>query len=219
MPPPPFFPSPFSYPPPVRPRARHKDVDCLKRARPDELWVPTSWHAEVYAATGAIDFERIFVLPEIVDTVFFDRSLCEPRAVESAPPPPYLFLSIFKWEWRKGWDVLLLAYWKAFDRPKGEERANVILKLKTFKPPLGLLEGVYFESGTTDIMEQIEQIAELMMGKSMAELPRVQLITQSMAKEEIRQLYAEADVFVLPTRGEGWGLPIVEVGAPARSST
>ena len=203
----------------MRPRARHKDVDCLKRARPDELWVPTSWHAEVYAATGAIDFERIFVLPEIVDTVFFDRSLCEPRAVESAPPPPYLFLSIFKWEWRKGWDVLLLAYWKAFDRPKGEERANVILKLKTFKPPLGLLEGVYFESGTTDIMEQIEQIAELMMGKSMAELPRVQLITQSMAKEEIRQLYAEADVFVLPTRGEGWGLPIVEVGAPARSST
>lgn len=28
--------------------------------------------------------------------------------------PPFTFLSIFKWEERKGWDTLLESYWKAF---------------------------------------------------------------------------------------------------------
>ena len=41
----------------------------------------------------------------------------------------YAFLSVFKWEWRKGWDVLLNAYW-------GEFSINdlVVLRLRTFKP-------------------------------------------------------------------------------------
>ena len=36
-----------------------------------------------------------------------------------------------------------------------------------------------------------------------------------MSKGDLRALYARADVFVLPTRGEGWGLPAVEAMAMA----
>jgi glycosyltransferase involved in cell wall biosynthesis len=35
------------------------------------------------------------------------------------------------------------------------------------------------------------------------------------SREELRNAYAHADAFVLPTRGEGWGLPIVEAMAMA----
>jgi len=39
------------------------------------------------------------------------------------------FLSIFKWEYRKGWDLLLNAYWTAF-KPSD----NVVLRLRTYVP-------------------------------------------------------------------------------------
>ena len=34
-----------------------------------------------------------------------------------------------------------------------------------------------------------------------------------MSREELRWLYASADAFVLPTRGEGWCLPAMEAMA------
>lgn len=77
------------------------------------------------------------VVPEGVNTTFFDPSIYQPvslprgelvfghrlsedggaEAVEAAPKEikgstkePYRFMSAFKWEARKGWDVLLQAY-------------------------------------------------------------------------------------------------------------
>ena len=35
--------------------------------------------------------------------------------------------------------------------------------------------------------------------------------SDSMSREQVRSLYSQADAFVLPTRGEGWGLPVAEV--------
>eukprot|EP00959_Pyramimonas_sp_CCMP1952_P109583 2292142-Pyramimonas_sp.AAC.1 len=38
-----------------------------------------------------------------------------------------------------------------------------------------------------------------------------------MSREDLRGYYAAADAFVLPTRGEGWGLPCVEAMAMAKA--
>ena len=38
---------------------------------------------------------------------------------------------------------------------------------------------------------------------------------EDMPRAALRNLYAAADAFVLPTRGEGWGLPIAEAMAMA----
>ena len=38
-------------------------------------------------------------------------------------------------------------------------------------------------------------------------------ISETLSKEGIRSLIESCDCFVLPTRGEGWGLPIVEAMA------
>lgn len=44
-------------------------------------------------------------------------------------------------------------------------------------------------------------------------LPCVVVHSQELDEIEMPRLYAAADAFVLPTRGEGWGLPIMEAMA------
>lgn len=120
------------------------------------------------------------------------------------------FLSIFKWERRKGWDVLLEAYWRTFSKSD-----DVRLRLRTYLPS--------FLGGDPNITVQLEKFAVSVMGVPLDELAEVvwergQNASQrenSMSREEVRDLYYQADCFVLPTRGEGWGLPIAEAMAMA----
>jgi glycosyltransferase involved in cell wall biosynthesis len=115
------------------------------------------------------------------------------------------FLSIFKWEYRKGWDVLLLSYWTAFS-----VEDNVVLRLRTYLPRS--------EHGDRNITRQMEQFAGNKLGKSLDELAPViwetgnaaELDSEALSREQMRDLLESADAFVLPTRGEGWGLPIAE---------
>ena len=53
------------------------------------------------------------------------------------------------------------------------------------------------------------------MGAS-AQLARVEIWDAPLARDDLFATFAgAADAFVLPTRGEGWGLPIVEVRTSA----
>lgn len=44
-------------------------------------------------------------------------------------------------------------------------------------------------------------------------LPSVYVSSQHLARSEVPRLFKSADAFVLPTRGEGWGLPLAEAMA------
>ena len=44
-------------------------------------------------------------------------------------------------------------------------------------------------------------------------LARVRWLDVELSREQLRQLYYSSNAFVLPTRGEGWGLPCVEAMA------
>ena len=104
----------------------------------------------------------------------------------------------------KGYDALLRAFWEEFvDEPPG----LVELQLRTYKPP--------WEPGSEDLMEQIADLAMLTGGKELTALPRVRWMHEDLSRHALRGLYDSADAFVLPTRGEGWGLPIVEAMAMA----
>ena len=43
----------------------------------------------------------------------------------------------------------------------------------------------------------------------------MRVLTRHISQDELRGLYAAADAFVLPSRGEGWGRPHVEAMAMA----
>jgi len=111
----------------------------------------------------------------------------------------YAFLSVFKWEWRKGWDVLLNAYWGEFTTSDA-----VVLRLRTFKP--------HWEGGHPNIIDWLRDAAT-QRGMTLEQLPPVEIIQRELSREELRWLYAASDAFVLPTRGEGWCLPAMEAMA------
>ena len=103
----------------------------------DQLWVPSNLNRRTFAAAGVPE-SRIRVLHEAVDTGSLFKparasredgaSVTEPDGMVRHILPPcgvdgggregwggFRILSVFKWERRKGRDVLLRAYWRAFD--------------------------------------------------------------------------------------------------------
>lgn len=106
-------------------------------ARLNEIWVPTEWHMDVFRSlmnSYGFPSPRISVIPEAVDTTLFDPAfyegdncLCNDRKdiCPNQRGRPFTFISIFKWETRKGWDILLKAYWSAFSASD-----NVLLKMR-----------------------------------------------------------------------------------------
>jgi glycosyltransferase involved in cell wall biosynthesis len=136
----------------------------------------------------------------------------------------FQFLSIFKWEYRKGWEILLDAYWAAF-KPSDA----VVLRLRCYLPSSS--------AGDGNITRLVEEYALSSLGLTLEALPQVSWergvegLSQagttskplqplqplhsisnetSLTREDMRDLLHSADAFVLPTRGEGWGLPIAE---------
>lgn len=55
-----------------------------------------------------VNESKLFVIPESVDTELFRPDVEPLKGLKGMAG--YNFLSIFKWEHRKGWDILLRAY-------------------------------------------------------------------------------------------------------------
>ncbi|KAF5830871.1 hypothetical protein DUNSADRAFT_13931 [Dunaliella salina] len=118
-------------------------------------------------------------------------------------PPPFRFLSTFKWEARKGWDVLLAAYLQEFT-----SQDNVELYIIT-KP---------FMSGS-NFKQQMLAWARTAVNKQ--NLPTLYVVSNHVNDDEFPRFYRAVDAFVLPSRGEGWGRPHVEamsMGLPVIST-
>ncbi|HWQ12987.1 MAG TPA: glycosyltransferase [Roseiflexaceae bacterium] len=155
----------------------------------DEVWTPTQWGAEVFAASGVT--RPVHVVPLGVDTARYCPGPGRTRLAGRT-----VFLSVFEWGARKGWDLLLRAYRAAF-----APRDPVLLLLKV--------------DCRAPVENPARQIARLLPHPSP---PVALLYNQALTQERLVELYRCADCFVLPTRGEGWGMPILEAmacGVPA----
>ncbi len=89
---------------------------------------------------------------------------------------------------RKGVDVLLAAYGKAFGALD-----DVVLVIKTFRNP------------HNDVARQLKQLRA-----QDADYPEVVLLEEDFSEARLAALYRACDAFVLPSRGEGLGLPAAE---------
>lgn len=172
----------------------------------EEIWVPTEWHKSIFInglKKFGIPNKSVIVIPETVDTELFDPSLY-PLHSPRNNATVFSFLSTFKWEYRKGWDLLLQAYWDSFATTD-----PVVLRLKTYVPK--------WNSGNKNVKNIIEIFAMEKYNKSLIELPPVLIEhgEETSTRVEVRNLLSSVDCFVLPTRGEGWGLPIAEAMAMA----
>ncbi|XVF82723.1 hypothetical protein PTKIN_Ptkin16aG0072100 [Pterospermum kingtungense] len=176
--------------------------------RMNSVWVPTEFHVSTFVKSG-VDPAKVAKIVQPIDVKFFDPSNYKPLDIVSkgnlvlgskivAKSKKFVFLSIFKWEFRKGWDVLLKAYLKEFNKDDG-----VVLYLLT---------NPYHSSKDFD-NKIVRFVEDTNLEKPVNGWAPVYVIDTHIAQTDLPRLYKAADAFVLPSRGEGWGRPIVEAMA------
>jgi glycosyltransferase involved in cell wall biosynthesis len=151
----------------------------------DEVWTPSAWGARVFAEIGVR--VPIRVMPLGIDPERFN-----PEVPARKLGDRFVFLSVFEWGERKAPEALLRAYGRAFTR-----RDDVLLLLR-----------VNNFDGNVDVAQQIAAL-----GLPADAAPIALLYNRQIARGQLASLYRSADCFVLPTRGEGWGMPILEAMA------
>lgn len=188
------------------------NVEHVRRCnRMDSVWVPTDFHVSSFVQSG-VDPSKVIKIIQPVDVEFFNPALYEPLSLASigdlvlGTKPAFLsskvfaFLSVFKWEHRKGWDVLLNAYLKEFSKDD-----NVVLYLLT---------NAYHCDRDFDNMI-VEFVEDSGLEKPAKGWAPIYVIDSHIAQVDFPRVYKAVDAFVLPTRGEGWGRPVVEAMAMA----
>ena len=158
------------------------------KAGVDELWVPSEYVRNMYVACG-IDPARVHVVPNGVDLEVF-RPAASDRAANRTGPRRFLYVGGVTM--RKGIDILLSAWDLAFP-----DRDDVVLVVKA-----ALAAGAY--GGPNQELRQ--RAAE-------DRTPRIELIEDDLDTAGLADLYRSCEVFVLPYRGEGFAMPVLEAMA------
>lgn len=160
----------------------------------DEIWVPSRFNLASFTRAG-VPADRLQVVPIGIDADRYDPAKVEPLALPGQRD--FTFLSVFDWSRRKGWDVLLEAYALAF---RARDAVRLVLRTSGRRRGPGDL--------ATVVAATFERL-----GVAPEERPAVLLLEEALPEDDMPRLYRAADAFVLPTRGEGWGLPLMEAMA------
>ncbi len=159
----------------------------------DEVWVPSHFNRETFASSGVT--RPIEVMPLGVDTNHF-----HPYIRSWSFDDRFVFVSVFEWAERKAPGILLQAYNQEFS---SSDDVLLLMKVTNTQP------GVNIE----------RQVEAMRLRADRA--PVVMVVNQNIPSYQMGSLYCSSDCFVLPTRGEGWGMPTLEAmacGLPAIST-
>jgi glycosyltransferase involved in cell wall biosynthesis len=153
----------------------------------DEVWVPSSFCHGVLKRAGVK--QPITVMPLGVNEKLYHPGV---KPYRFHPPlKRFVFLSVFNWHYRKGYDALLRAYLEEF-REKDDCTLLIVAKDVQGKP-------------TVD-----EQIKGFVERYGHGRPPHIVRVGRTIPEYEMSRLYRSAHCFVLPSRGEGFGLPYLE---------
>jgi GT2 family glycosyltransferase len=160
--------------------------EWVRRAnKMDEVWTPSVFNADTFRASGV---ERpVHVMPLGVNPAYFNTD------IKGYPVPGvFTFLSAFEWGERKAPEVLLRAFNDEF---RAGEQAVLVCK-------------VYNQDPSVNVPRQVGRLGLKEGGGRV-----VFSINEVVPMHQLGALYRSADCFVLASRGEGWGLPILEAMA------
>jgi len=163
----------------------------------DEIWVATDYGKRILEKSNV--HPPIHVMPLGVDVSRYSPEAGLMNLGSSMRK--FKFLSVFRWSYRKGFDILLRSYMEEFS---GDEDVSLVLVSRAVECPE--------EISTQKIQEDFENIKET-INKSEKELPHIALYGRTIHEKDMSKLYNAADAFVLISRGEGFGLPYIEAGA------
>ncbi|WP_138493630.1 glycosyltransferase [Paenibacillus pinistramenti] len=160
----------------------------------DAIFVPSRHNKEALRRSGVK--VPVHIVPHGVDTRQYNPG--NPKLRISGAQGRFVFVSVFGFQHRKNPETLLRAYWEEFSASD-----PVMLVIKT--------SGYAAYETEAWIKARIRHYKErLRLGRQTAP---VKVIGRSLAPGQLRGLYTLGNAFVLPTRGEGVGLPFLEAMA------
>lgn len=166
----------------------------------NELWFPCFENVTSMTRSGWPG-KRIFRIPEGVYYNFWDDVGPKHPKYDN---PYFTFFYNGDWSYRKGVDTLIRAYAKAFS-PTDTVR---------------LLLLVHYQGNGEEVSRQVigTEIMDICNRAGITRLPRIEFIFGHVSDPEMPGVFRCADVYIGPTRGEAWGLPIIQAiscGIPA----
>jgi glycosyltransferase involved in cell wall biosynthesis len=150
----------------------------------DVVWVPSAWGRDILLQNG-LDPARCDVVPEGVDTDQYHPWY--PPADDGV----FRYLLTGKYERRKSITETIDAWAEVFGN-----NSSVELSIKT-------THIMNHEENKQKITEHIHRLG----------LTNVNVWYGNLSQSELVTLYQRHHVFILPTKGEGWGLPLIEAAA------
>jgi hypothetical protein len=149
----------------------------------DQLFVCSKW------AQTILEKNRIKT-PSVVVPLGVDRSIFHEKIPTNRTSEATVFFNVGKWEIRKGHDVIIDAFEKAFTT-----KDNVRLVMCCVNP--------FLDSHIQD--EWVSRYKNSVLGN------KIDVLTQRLATQhQLAQLIAHADVGLFPARAEGWNLDLLE---------
>ncbi|MFC0418145.1 glycosyltransferase family 4 protein [Cytobacillus solani] len=162
----------------------------------DEIWVPSMFNYHTFIHSG-VQPQKLKVMPLGVNTNIY-RPGVSPLNINGKRSFSFLIMSSSGWDARKGYDVLLQAFVEEFSE---EEDVCLIIKIRA--------------SSQEEIRQQQERVNQFV--HQIAGRNRSSIIffstTDDWNEEKIVQLYNSVNCYVLPTRGEGWNMTVMEAMA------
>ena len=177
---------------------------CNKFA--SEIWVPCRFYFDAFKSAGIA--KPMHLLPLGVNEKIYTPNAIEPRAnyeempsgdIVSELPDKFRFISLFGWSYRKGPDVLCRSFLREFS--KKDDACLVI-----YSRYMG-------GSGEAQKQHVRNEIREYYNETGREDLPTIYYCGDPFTVFELPGIFAAADCFVFCSRGEGFGLPVIEAGA------
>lgn len=166
----------------------------------NEVWVPSVFNQETFSNSGVN--VPIHVMPLGVDENYFNPEIKAYKLNDR-----FTFLSVFEWGERKAPEKLLRAYCEEFNRSD-----QVLLLCKVMNNDGSV--SIPSEIANLNLPKNHAPIMILCNNENSGGINGVTFIhCPAIPDHQLGTLYRSADCFVLPTRGEGWGMPFLEAMA------
>lgn len=162
----------------------------------DEVWTTSYYSQNAFIHSGVKVPVRSVPMPVNVDEIASARTFSNEdtlhQLIKLREKSSFVFFANSEWTPRKGWDILLTAFFDVFNQYE-----DISLMIKTCN-----FSGV---ESTTSIMNEIKEHRH----RTNAVCP-VFLVNDILDIRDVWCMYKLADAFVLPSRGEGCGIPYLE---------